>query len=94
MPGNLLSIIVGWLATHLVLFGFLGFGVAGLMVAGVIDWPRAAGDGASTDTLAPGSEVEEAVSASGPRLLPPDGGGEVDFKAGSGIVTHSGCDAG
>ena len=74
MPGNLLSIIVGWLATHLVLFGFLGFGVAGLMVAGVIDWPRAAGDGASTDTLAPASEVEEAVSASGPRLLPPDGG--------------------
>ena len=65
MPGNLLSIIVGWLATHLVLFGFLGFGVAGPMVAGVIDWPRAAGDGASTDTLAPASEIEEAVSASG-----------------------------
>ena len=72
MPGNLLSILVGWLATHLVLLGFLGFGVAGLMVAGVIDWPRVTADGASSNRVAPASEIDEAVSASGPRLAPLD----------------------
>ena len=81
MPGNLLSILVGWLATHLVLLGFLGFGVAGLMVAGVIDWPRVTADGASSNRVAPASEIDEAVSASGPRLAPLDEVGGSRFQS-------------
>lgn len=74
MPGNLLSIIVGWLATHLVLFGFLGYLFAGLIVTGVIDWPA---DGrAETLTVpravAPVPEITEGADASAsPKPKPP-----------------------
>jgi hypothetical protein len=74
MPGNLLSIIVGWLATHLVFFGFLGYLCAGLFVAGVIDWPPDGGEETSpvSRTVAPAPEVTKGADASASPKLPPN----------------------
>jgi len=57
MPVNLLSIIVNWFATHLVVFSLLGFLYAGLLVFGLIDMP---GTG-------PATEATEAPATAKPR---------------------------
>lgn len=74
MPGNLLSIIVGWLATHLVLFGFIGYLFAGLLVSGVIDWSPDGGEETPPVSRAviPAPQITEGTDASVSPKFPPN----------------------